>query len=196
MAALVQSEFTATVTWLGRVARREDGIASASAEWLALDLDGAEGEAHSGLTRPCCSRFSMLHPKGTPIANSRQLSILSEEELALIAAGMGLPAIDPAWLGASIVLKGIPDLSHVPPASRLQGPGGVTLTVDLENGPCQFPAKVIEAAQPGFGAGFIGAARGRRGITAWVEREGSLALGDVLRLFVPTQPAWAPLSPA
>jgi len=35
------------------------------------------------------------------------------------------------------------------------------------------------------------AAKGRRGVTAWVEREGRLAVGDALRLHIPDQPAWS-----
>jgi MOSC domain-containing protein YiiM len=107
-----------------------------------------------------------------------------------------LPALDPALLGASIMLRGIPDLSHVPPGSRLQSESGATLVVDLENRPCVLPAKGIEAAHPGFGARFKTAAEGRRGIVAWVEREGPLRLGDVMRLHVPDQPTWAYLAEA
>jgi len=51
--------------------------------------------------------------------------------------------------------------------------------------------KGIEAVRPGNGRGFKRAAEGRRGVTAWVEREGMLRLGDTLRLHVPDQRAWA-----
>jgi len=33
---------------------------------------------------------------------------------------------------------------------------------------------------------------GRRGITAWVERPGPLAVGDTVSLFTPTQRGWNP----
>ncbi len=39
-------------------------------------------------------------------------------------------------------------------------------------------------------------ATGRRGVTAWVEREGALVLGDHLRLHIPDQPAWIGLAAA
>jgi MOSC domain-containing protein YiiM len=131
-----------------------------------------------------------LHPEGTEIRNLRQLSILSAEEMAQMAADMGMETLDPIYLGATIVLKGIPDFSHIPPSSRLQGPDGVTLTVDLENRPCIFPGKEIEKDHKGFGPKFKPAASGRRGVMAWVERPGALKIGDQLRLFVPDQPAW------
>ena len=135
---------------------------------------GAEGEVHGGLTRPACSRVSAQYARDTEIRNVRQFSVLSAEELALIAAQMGLAALDPGLLGASLVIAGIPDFSHLPPSSRLQADSGATLVVDMANRPCTVPAKGIEAAHPGHGARFKPAAVGRRGVTAWVEREGVL----------------------
>jgi hypothetical protein len=38
----------------------------------------------------------------------------------------------------------------------------------------------------------MAAAKGRRGITAWVEREGEWRLGARIRLHVPAQRPWAP----
>lgn len=194
MPALKRLPMTAEITWLGRVPNRAADLRAAPAQSLTLGLDGPEGEAHGGLTRPSCSRVAGLYPRGTEIRNTRQLSILSVEELAAIAAGMGLDTLDPALLGASMVVRGWPDFSHIPPGSRLQADGGATLVVDLENRPCHLPAPVIEAAKPGFGDRFRAAARGRRGITAWVERSGTLRIGAALALFIPDQPAWAPLA--
>eukprot|EP01068_Selenidium_serpulae_P016160 Selendium_serpulae@DN6272_c0_g1_i8.p2 len=150
------------------------------------------GDAHSGETRPSCARVTMLHPRGTKIRNSRQLSILSAEENEGIAAALELETLDPCWLGANIVVKGIPDFTHIPPGSRLRTAAGTTLTVDLENAPCNWPAKEIESEVPGRGKKFKKAADGRRGVTAWVERPGPLAVGDAVTLFVPTQRVWAP----
>ena len=137
-----------------------------------------------------------LYARNTPIRNVRQFSILSAEELAEIAVRMGIAALDPALVGATMVIEGIPDLSHLPPSSRLQAEGGTTLVVDMQNRPCVLPAKPIEAALPGFGKAFKTAASGRRGITAWVEREGPLRVGDVVRLHVPDQRAWTHLARA
>ena len=88
------------------------------------------------------------------------------------------------------MIEGIPDFTWVPPSSRLQGPGGVTLIVDMENRPCHLPAREIDAIHPGKGKAFKSAAQNRRGVTAWVERPGTLGLGDILRLHVPDQPVW------
>lgn len=196
MPALIKTGFYATITWLGTVSDRDAGLPSTACESLALGFGGPEGEAHGGLTRPSCSRVMGLYPRGTTIRNVRQLSILSAEDLAAIAADMGLATLDPALVGATLVLSGIPDFSHIPPSSRLQGAGGATLVVDMENRPCVLPAKPIDAAHPGLGQRFKPAAAGRRGVTAWVEREGTLTLGETVTLFIPDQPVWAHLDQA
>jgi hypothetical protein len=196
MPALLPTEYHGRITWLGRVAQRDQTLEAESLDALDVTFAGVAGEEHAGLTRPSCSRVVSQHPRGTEIRNTRQFSLLSVEEMTAIATTMGIAGIDPAWLGASLVIEGIPDLSHLPPSSRLQGPDGVTLVVDMENRPCHLPAKVIEAHAPGFGAKFKRAALGRRGVTAWVEREGRLALGQMLRLHIPDQPVWSELSRA
>lgn len=195
MSVLKPTAFYGEILWLGRVG--VEGLLAAQPETtLEARFDGVEGELHGGLTRPSCSRVLPQYPRGTTIRNTRQFSILSDEELALIAAGMGLPALAPHLLGASMVLRGIPDFSHIPPGSRLQAGSGATLVVDIENRPCTLPAKGIEAAHPGFGAAFKPAANGRRGVVAWVEREGTLTIGDRMRLHIPDQKVWAHLAAA
>ncbi len=159
MPALKPTDFTAKITWLGRVSDREHTLAAEPLHEMALGFAGVSGEAHGGLTRPSCSRVVAQHPRGTEIRNTRQLSILSAEELSAIAAEMGVERLDPAWLGASVVVEGIPDFTRVPPASRLQGPDGATLVIDMENRPCNLPARVIEQHLPGAGAAFKAAAR-------------------------------------
>ena len=194
MPALVPTDHHGRVAWLGTVPDRGAALAATPRETLRLTFAGPEGEDHGGLTRPSCSRVTAQYPKGTEIANARQLSVVSTEELAAVAAEMGLDALDPAWLGATLAIEGLPDLTHLPPSSRLQfgGHGGPTVVVDMENRPCHLPAPVIEAARPGHGRAFKQAAQGRRGVTARVEREGTVTVGDEVRLHVPDQRAWRP----
>ena len=196
MPALKPAQFYARVTWLGVVENRDASLQATAVSDMALRFGGVKGEAHGGLTFPSCSRVLAQHPRNTPIANVRQLSVLSAEDLQDIADRMGLPALQPEWLGASMVVAGLPDFTRLPPSSRLQAPSGATLVVDMENRPCSLPARPIEAQHPGFGAAFKAAARGRRGVTMWVEREGTVALGDTLRLHIPDQPVWAHLAAA
>ena len=196
MSALKPTKFIGKITWLGIVANRDAALESASLPSLRASFAGPEGEAHGGLTRPSCSRVLGQYPRNTEIRNTRQFSVLSAEDLAAIAAEMGLDSLDPALVGATMVIEGIPDFSHLPPSSRLQGENGATLVVDMNNRPCTLPARPIETRHPGFGKAFKPAAAGRRGVTAWVEREGTFTLGEAVRLHVPDQPVWAHLTDA
>lgn len=196
MPALIPTDFIGIITWLGRVPAEPAQLASSAEAELFAGFTGVDGEVHGGLTRPSCSRMTSQYPRGTEIRNVRQFSVLSADEIALIAAEMELAALDPGLLGASLVISGIPDFSHLPPSSRLQAESGATLVVDMENRPCTLPAKGIEVAHPGFGKKFKPAAEGRRGVTAWVEREGLLRIGAKIRLHVPDQRAWDYLAQA
>jgi hypothetical protein len=193
MPALKPTAFIGTIAWLGHVADRDAALQSTPLTQIMADFAGPEGESHGGLTRPSCSRVLGQYKRNTEIRNTRQFSILGAEDLADIAAEMGLAELDPALLGASMVIAGIPDFSHIPPSSRLQASGGATLVVDMENRPCTLPARPIENRHPGFGKAFKPAAVGKRGITAWVEAEGLLRVGDAIRLHIPDQPVWAHL---
>lgn len=159
---------------------------------MPLTFAGFASEIHTGETRPARTRVRDLHPRNTPIRDVRQLSVVSEEEMPAVARILGLAAMDHAWLGASVAVSGIPDSTHLPPSSHLQAEEGCTLVVDMENLPCEEPARTIETARPGHCRAFKAAARDRRGVTAWVEREGVLCLGGALRLFVPARRGWQP----
>lgn len=196
MPALLPTRFSGRIVWLGRVPDRARALEAEAVGQLVATFAGPEGEDHGGLTRESCSRVTGQYPRGTIIRNTRQFSVLSAEDLAAIAARMGIAALDPALVGATMVIEGIPDFSRIPPSSRLQGAGGATLVVDMENRPCVLPAKAIEAVHAGKGAAFKTAARGRRGVTAWVEREGVFRLGEEVRLHVPDQPVWPHLAEA
>jgi MOSC domain-containing protein YiiM len=192
MPALMPSSFTGRIIWLGVQRRPVENLEIFSEPVIEMPLTfaGFAGEVHAGETRGSCSRVLKQHPRGTTIRNVRQLCIVSAEEIAEVAASLGMDRIEPAWVGASVVVEGIPDFTHVPPSSRLQGADGTTLVVDMENLPCQEPAVTIAKATDGQGKAFKAAAAGKRGVTAWVERPGTLRLGDVLALHVPMQRAW------
>ncbi|WP_426033047.1 MOSC domain-containing protein [Cypionkella sp. TWP1-2-1b2] len=196
MPALIPTEFYGTITWIGRVADRDAALESAPINEIFAGFDGPEGEAHGGINRPACSRVAALYKRNHLIRNTRQFAVMAAEDLAQIAAKMGLETLDPALLGTSLVIAGIPDFSRLPPSSRLQATGGATLVVDMENRPCTLPARPIENTHPGYGKAFKPAAQGLRGITAWVEAEGTLRLGAKMRLFIPDQPIWAQLGGA
>jgi hypothetical protein len=195
VAILRPTTIAGRVAWLGRVLDRAASLRAVPEARLELGFDGIAGDAHAGLTRPSCSRVLAQYPaRGTPIRNTRQVSILSVEELAETAAALGIPRLAPEWVGANFVLEGVPMLTRLPPAARLVFEGAATLTVNVENAPCQFPAKEIEAEHPGRGKGYRRAAQGRRGLTAWVERPGAVALGARVVLHAPPQRVYPPLA--
>ncbi|MBT8460130.1 MAG: MOSC domain-containing protein [Boseongicola sp.] len=193
MPALIKTGVSGTITWLGCVSDREADLASAERSRVFASFAGAADEDHGGLTRASCSRVVTQYPKGTEIRNTRQFSVVSAEELEAIADNMGIERLDPSWIGASVVISGLPDFTHVPPSSRLQFATGATLVVDMLNRPCHLPVAVIDRHLPGEGRKFKAAAKGLRGVTAWVEREGDLRVGDSVTLHVPEQRAWAGL---
>ena len=167
---------------------RAQGLNTDSVERVHVHYDGFVGDAHSGLTRPSCARVKYLE-RGTEIRNSRQISVLALEELAEIATRLGINEVKPEWIGANLVLSGLPNLSAIPPGSRLVFTSGVSIVINLENGPCVHPEDVIRAYEPVLKERFVTAASGRRGLTAWVERTGTLTVGERCALHIPTRGA-------
>src|SRR5258708_1959981 len=72
---------------------------------LALRLGGIEGDRHFGLTMKAGVRQAH-HPRGAEVMNTRQLSLVSVEELAEIARTLGVSGIEWQKLGANLVLEG------------------------------------------------------------------------------------------
>lgn len=162
-------------------------LSSSRISSVQVSYEGLQGESHSGLVRSSCVRVRHQYRQGTEIRNTRQVSIISTEELAIIADTMGIAELKPEWLGANLVVSGIPDFSQIPPSTRMIFASGASLVVDLENSPCKYPGEIIDRHHPGFGSLFAKAAVGRRGVTAWVEREGHINTGDSIRLYIPPQ---------
>lgn len=189
MPMLSPTHLTATVQFLGINDTAGDLSTSKLLE-VDVDYGGFIGDSHSGVTRASCVRVVSQYPKGTEIRNTRQISALSAEDIESIRNTMDLDILNPEWIGANLVLQGLPDFSKLPPSSRLIAPNGTSLVVDMENAPCRFPGEIIEQHRPGFGSRFPKAALGKRGITMWVERTGILKTGDVLSLHVPPVCNW------
>lgn len=164
-------------------------IASAAVDALEMTLEGVVGDRHFGSVKPSDSR-TPWYTRGTPIRNYRQVSIVSQEELAETAAKMGIPHIQPEWLGANIILSGIPRLTLLPPSTRLFLGEECVLAVDGENLPCKFPSAIIQENYPdvpGLDTAFPSQGLHLRGVVAWVEREGFVRAGDACRVLVPHQ---------
>lgn len=164
-----------------------DQVGSALArrlERVAVSLQGFEGDRHAGAMRPAGVRDKPV-PRGTPVRNDRQVTAVSIEELARIAAALNVPRVDPAWLGANLALFGYPEISHLPPGSELVFPDGTVLVVEAKNRPCTSPGELIQAAYPehsGLASAFSKAAHELRGVTASVRTPGVIAVGDLATL--------------
>jgi len=185
---LKKSKFTAHIDTLLVNPNRDVSLESTSTNAIDVHYEGIQGEAHTGLTRPSCSRVLGQYPRDTQIRNVRQITIISAEELEVIAQNMQIPYLKPQWLGANILVSGIPDFSLIPPSSRLISDSGVSIVVDMINGPCRFVGEVIEQIFPGRGKYFAKSAYNLRGITGWVEKTGTLKVGDNFQLHLPEQP--------
>ncbi|WP_290546058.1 MOSC domain-containing protein [Aestuariivirga sp.] len=170
---------------------RASGLEKQKVAEARLLFTGMEGDCHGGLTRKSDSRMLKQYKRNTEVRNSRQLSILSVEELAEVADVMGIPAVKPEWVGANLVLSGIPDLTLLPPSTRLQFPSGAMVVVDAENHPCRYPADIIARRHPEQKKGFVAAAMHKRGVVGWVEAEGMIRVGDKLTIWIPPQRIYA-----
>lgn len=148
-----------------------------------LVLGGIEGDRHMGPTRPSCSRMPW-HRRGTEVANTRQLSLLSVEDCAAVAARLELPALDPRLLGANLVVEGIEGFSALALATRLHFPSGATVFITEENGPCIHPGHKLAKAhgRQDLVFGFVNAARHLRGLLGVVERPGPIAVGEAFKV--------------
>jgi hypothetical protein len=187
MSLMTKLNLSGRVEALLKSGDRATGLEKSRIGSLKLRFDGIEGDCHSGLTRKADVRTIKQYPRDTPIRNVRQLTLLSVEELADIAGIMEIPEVKPEWVGANVVTSGIPDLTLLPPSARMQFPSGATIVVDMENEPCRYPAEIIEKHNPDQKMGFVKAAKNKRGVTAWVEREGDVALGDPITIWIPPQ---------
>ncbi|MBN9008704.1 MAG: MOSC domain-containing protein, partial [Rhizobiales bacterium] len=107
---------------------------------LDLDFGGIAGDIHAGAMRKAGSR-EPWYPRGTPIRNNRQITLVGSEELAAVAAGMELPEIAPGWIGANLVTEGVPDVTRLPIGTRLIFSGAAVLFVEGENAPCRIAGR-------------------------------------------------------
>jgi MOSC domain-containing protein YiiM len=171
------------VTFLG-IADEAGSFLTRPVELLVLSYAGIEGDRHAGLTAPAGVRQDYLDDE-VIVRNTRQLSLVSDEELAATAAALGVPALDPSWLGANLGLDGAPALTATGPSSRLKFASGAVLVVDGDNAPCASTGRAVAQAvgDLALASRFVKAAHRRRGLVAWVERVGTIRLGDAVEVF-------------
>ncbi|MGB7287619.1 MAG: molybdenum cofactor sulfurase [Salaquimonas sp.] len=163
---------------------------SQPADELSVSHEGIANDFHAGISRKSGGR-EPWYPRGTEMRNERQVSILSVEELKDMASAMAIEKLDAGWIGANLVLDGIPNLSFLPPRTLLFFEGGVTLRVDGYNAPCRLAggsiAKHVGVSAPDgdftktdMALEFKNAAYMKRGLVAWVEKVGVIKPGEAV----------------
>jgi hypothetical protein len=168
-----------------------DHFQTRAVDGLELSFEGIAGDYHAGYTRRSGGR-EPWYPRGTEMRNERQLSIVAPDELALIADRMELAEVKPEWIGANLLIEGVPQLSMLPAGTMLFFKGGVTLKVDGQNVPCRIAGRSIaeNARMADHEAGsllFPKVARRLRGVVAWVEKPGRIEAGEDVSVRVPEQ---------
>jgi hypothetical protein len=161
---------------------------------LTLELAGIPGTRHYGFTRKAGPR-EPWYKRGMEMRSGRQITIVSEEDLAAIASAMEISCVEPEWIGANVVTRGIPNLSFLPSGTRLSFKDA-TLVVEAQNAPCRISGKVIaqyltpDAPPGGLDLDFPKKAKGLRGVVASVERAGVIHAGEEIVAKVPPQWLW------
>ena len=168
-----------------------DHFVTRAVETLPLGFEGIDGDVHAGHTRRSGGR-EPWYPRGTEMRNERQLSIVAPDELATVAERMGLAEIKPEWIGANLLLDGVPMLSMLPAGTMLFFKGGVTIKIDGQNVPCRVAGRSIaeHAGMADHDAGsllFPKVSRRLRGLVAWVEKPGAISAGEEVSVRVPEQ---------
>ena len=167
----------------------EDDFPTQQVDALEVMFQGIPGDRHGGFTRRSGGR-EPWYERGTEMCNERQISILSVEELRLIARRMEIADLNPAWIGANIVVSGIPCFSLVPPRTRLVFEGGAVIRVDGDNAPCRVAGKKIAENVPGregLDLLFPKMAQRLRGLVGFVEKPGRILPGEAVTAHIPEQ---------
>ncbi|MDR7219994.1 MOSC domain-containing protein [Aminobacter aminovorans] len=173
-----------------------DHFVTRAVETLPLTFEGIIGDVHAGHTRRSGGR-EPWYPRGTEMRNERQLSIVAPDEMAIVAERMGLAEIKPEWIGANLLLDGVPMLSMLPSGTMLFFKGGVTIKIDGQNAPCRVAGRSIaeHAGMADHDAGsllFPKVSRRLRGLVAWVEKPGVIEAGEEVSVRVPEQWIYRP----
>ncbi len=181
-------KFIKKTEWVGEIiavlrSETKGSLHSTAYETLEFADGGVVGDKHFGFTMKSSVRELSQYPRGTVIRNNRQWSAVSEEELADIASKMGVSAIKPEWIGANLLIKGIPNLTKLPPLSMLtirpDSKDRVVLIVCGDNKPCKIAhQKIVEYLGFEPTVGFVQAAFGQRGLVGWIEKAGNISVGD------------------
>ena len=166
-----------------------DDFPTSAVDELPLSFEGIPGDFHAGHTRRSGGR-EPWYERGTEMRNERQLSLLSVEEMRVVARRMDIPELKTEWIGGNILISGIPNLTRLPPRTCLFFDGGATIRIDGDNAPCRVAGRSIAAQFEGrdeLELEFPKQSRDLRGLVAWVEKEGVIKVGEEFEARIPPQ---------
>jgi MOSC domain-containing protein YiiM len=151
-------------------------VAKKPQDKASIGEHGFEGDRHA-------SEFVQMY--GRPVANTRQWSAVSAEEVAALCADIGVAPFPAGALGENLRLSGVV-LANVPAGSVLELPSGARLAVGGQNDPCVNAAREL-AQKYGAVVGeyFVRKAFGRRGVVGVVLVPGVVRPGDKVTISVP-----------
>ncbi len=173
----------------------KDNLTPQPVDDLVLDIGGAVGDRHYGVTMHSDVRQRWLYAEGTEIRNNRQVSIVDAGELAEIAGKLGIDALAPGTIADNICTTGISNLTALPLMTRLvfsdpEDPAsdGAVVVLGGENLPCTIAGALVGDRYGTAPEKFPKASIHLRGVTGWVERPGLVRAGLAVRVVAP-QPA-------
>ena len=164
---------------------------------ICFDLAGLRGDVHSGFSRTVGAHdgayraTSALH-KGDAVLNWRSWTALAREEIAAFEQTLGVP-IPQGCLLENLTVTGIPNLSKLPPTTRMVFPvrGGTQamLAVWEENSPCHTVGQRLadHYGRPELKKALIAGARGKRGVMGLVLSAGWVEVDDEVQVFPPAR---------
>lgn len=171
---------------------------------IALYPDGIGGDRHARPLRLLGVRDRALIAhglaKGTLIAPTRQVSIVSVEELEAIGTALGTTEPIPhGTLGENLVISGIPNLTHLPPGTLFcfrkgDSPRTAVIAVWALNVPCLISGREVETATrtPGIAQRFVDISMEQRGLVGFVMSSGVIKQGDTVDVRIPAQRLYQP----
>ena len=151
-------------------------------DFVKVNIDGIEGDVHSGALRE-----SFTNP-GTQKPNDRPISIVANETLRLANKHFGLN-IKPGGFNEQMLVEGLGDLGDVSKGSFVRLEGGVELFIVDNAWPCERLDKYH--GEPYLSHYLVGNYEDgmrytKRGILASVTTPGEIRPGEEIQIFPPT----------
>jgi len=162
---------------------------------LVCNLDGIQDDRHKAASKQAGAQEKHIVAKYRPVANFRQITIVTKEEMDAVAQTLDVPELYAEDFSANIVLGGIEGFTLLSPVyylvfSNNRDETNAVIRIMGENRPCVVAGANMEARYPehrGIQSRFVKAALGKRGQVSIVYAEGVIRKGDTVT-FVPHQP--------